>query len=175
MKNRFSKEDVIVDRRHVELMLIVWTLWSTWMCPKTMRRTCTGLGVLVALVSLEVLINYPSLKKQQFFSRLFVFFYWDWFSLPVSICLSFVSVAVWGKAGCVYSLFCESVFVCFDVALGFFGVGGGACIWDMHTLHVILCDIVVNCRMCVCICISVDSLFHKCSQMKPKGGKSESV
>ena len=40
------------------------------------------------------------------------------FSVPVSICLSFVSVAVWGKAGCVWSLFCDSVFVCFDVFLG---------------------------------------------------------
>ena len=65
------------------------------------------------------------------------------FSVPVSICLSFVSVAVWGKAGCVWSLFCDSVFVCFDVVLGFFGVcvcvfggGGGAYLGYAHTsLH----------------------------------------
>ena len=36
-----------------------------------------------------------------------------------------MSVAVWGKAGCVYSLFCDSFFFFFDVALGFFGVGEG--------------------------------------------------
>ena len=62
------------------------------------------------------------------------------------------------------------------LVLGGGGGGGGGGIWDMHTLHFILSDIVVNCRMCVCVCISADSLFHKCfcmflaCTMKPKGG-----
>ena len=61
-----------------------------------------------------------------------------------------------------YSLFRESVFVCFDLALGLFGVGGGGGgggIWDMHTLHFILSDIVVNCRMCVCVYVLVQTVY----------------
>jgi hypothetical protein len=42
--------DSFICRRHVGLMLSVWTWWSTLMFPMTMRHTCTALDELGALV-----------------------------------------------------------------------------------------------------------------------------